>query len=134
MKVWNKNFHVGKKIYIVKEPNNAKKEGLLLGEVFEIVEPPKNHLNTAMAVWIVGKKTGKKMCVSFPYAQYLPKGAKVNMDRLLKKDTEIVEPKVYREELENTYSFTEFEKVVEAVKVVRKRKTEPVVVRRRRRN
>ena len=133
LKVWSKNFQVGKKVFIRQEPKNAKKEGLHLGKVFEIVEPPKNHLNTAMAVWIMGK-SGKKICISFPYIQYLPKGGKADISKLVKKETEDITPKVYKEELEHYDSSSVFEEVIKSrQQIIRKRTVEPVVVRRRRR-
>lgn len=135
LKIWDANFVEGRKVFIRLEPKNAIKEGFALGTIHTIVPPPKNHLNTAMGVWLKNK-VGKTVCLSFAYTGYLPEGVnKVDISKLEKKPVEYVKPKIYTEELEQDLEL--FEAVVSVAKavdakIVRKRTVEPVVVRRRR--
>lgn len=64
----DESLQAGKKVMIRKIPDNIKKAGKLfkVSKKYKIQEPPKNHINGPMGVFLKGADD-KLYCVQFPY-------------------------------------------------------------------
>lgn len=86
-----KHYQPGNIIKIREEPPKARKLGFLLGSTHVIQPPPKNHINSAMAVWI-NDKNEKPFYLQFPYWIWTGKIAVPKVKRIRK----VVNTKVKR--------------------------------------
>jgi len=80
------HYQVGNIIRIIKEPKFAKKFGFTLNSEHVIVTPPKNGINSAIAVWIKDKNGMK---VELPFYNWIWTGrtVKIKGNRIKRKRT-----------------------------------------------